>query len=63
MALHVDGIEKRRAKWGAPGRAVYALSERLACVLPDILLTDAEVIRRLRGGAFALLGGHPKEER
>lgn len=45
-ALHVDGIEKRRAKWGPVGRAVYALSERLACVLPDVLVTDAEVIRR-----------------
>ncbi|MGH9360360.1 MAG: glycosyltransferase, partial [Thermoanaerobaculia bacterium] len=46
VALHVDGIEKRREKWGAAGRAVYAASERLACVLPDILVTDAEVIRR-----------------
>jgi glycosyltransferase involved in cell wall biosynthesis len=46
VALHVDGIEKRRAKWGAFGRAVYALSERLACVVPDALVTDAEVIRR-----------------
>ncbi len=45
-ALHVDGIERRRAKWGPLGRAVYALSERLACVLPDVLVTDAEVIRR-----------------
>ena len=45
-ALHVDGIERRRRKWGAVGRAVYALSERLACVLPDVLITDAEVIRR-----------------
>jgi glycosyltransferase involved in cell wall biosynthesis len=45
-ALNVDGIEKRRAKWGAFGRAVYALSERLACVVPDALVTDAEVIRR-----------------
>jgi glycosyltransferase involved in cell wall biosynthesis len=44
-ALHVDGIERRRSKWGWPGRAVYALSERLACVLPDRLVTDAEVIR------------------
>ena len=43
--LNVDGIEKRRAKWGPFGRAVYALSERLACVLPDRLVTDAEVIR------------------
>lgn len=46
VVLHVDGIEKRRAKWGAFGRFVYALSERLACVLPDVLVTDAEVIRR-----------------
>jgi len=45
-ALNVDGIEKRRRKWGAFGQAVYALSERLACVLPDRLITDAEVIRR-----------------
>ncbi len=45
IALHVDGIEKRRAKWGPFGRAVYALSERLACALPDALVTDAEVIR------------------
>jgi len=43
-ALHVDGIEKRRAKWGWPGRLVYALSERLACLLPGATVTDAEVI-------------------
>jgi glycosyltransferase involved in cell wall biosynthesis len=46
VALNVDGIERRRAKWGPFGRAVYAVSERLACVLPDALVTDAEVIRR-----------------
>lgn len=45
-ALHVDGIEKRRAKWGQVGRTVYAVSERLACVVPTELVTDAEVIRR-----------------
>ncbi len=45
VALNVDGIEKRRAKWGPFGRAVYALSERLATFLPDELVTDAEVIR------------------
>lgn len=45
VALHVDGIEKRRAKWGRFGRAVYALSERLAAFLPDALVTDAETIR------------------
>ncbi len=44
--LNVDGIEKRRAKWGAFGRAVYALSERLATSVPSRLVTDAEVIRQ-----------------
>lgn len=44
-ALHVDGIEKRRAKWGPLGRWVYALSERLACFLPTVLVTDADVIQ------------------
>ncbi len=43
--LNVDGIEKRRAKWGPFGRMVYALSERLACLLPAALVTDAQVIR------------------
>jgi glycosyltransferase involved in cell wall biosynthesis len=45
VALHVDGIERRRAKWGLLGRSVYALAERLACFVPDALVTDAEVIR------------------
>lgn len=46
VVLNVDGIEKRRAKWGRFGRAVYALSERLAATLPSALVTDAEVIAR-----------------
>jgi glycosyltransferase involved in cell wall biosynthesis len=45
-ALHVDGIERRRSKWGAFGRAVYALSERLAGLVADAVISDAEVIRR-----------------
>lgn len=44
VALHVDGIEKRRAKWGWPGQLVYALSERLACHVASRLITDAKVI-------------------
>lgn len=51
-ALNVDGIEKRRAKWGWPGRMVYALSERLACTLPTVLVTDAEVIRAHYGSRY-----------
>ena len=43
-ALHVDGIEKQRAKWGAFGRLVYSLSEHLACHLPSRMVSDAQVI-------------------
>jgi glycosyltransferase involved in cell wall biosynthesis len=46
VALHVDGIERRRAKWGAFGRSVYALSERLATRVADEVITDADVIAR-----------------
>src|SRR4051794_30702698 len=46
VALNVDGIEKRRAKWGAFGRAVYAVSERLACGGPGAPGADAEGVPR-----------------
>lgn len=46
VALNVDGLERKRRKWGPAGRAYYRLCERLAAVVPDILVTDAEVIRR-----------------
>ena len=46
VALNVDGLERKRRKWGAAGRAYYRLCERLAALVPDVLVTDAEVIRR-----------------
>jgi len=46
VALHVDGIERQRAKWGLLGRLAYSLSERLAVLFPNVLITDAEVIRQ-----------------
>ena len=45
VALNVDGLERHRRKWNALGRRAYALSERLSCVLPDAVVTDAETIR------------------
>ncbi len=44
-ALHVDGIERQRAKWGKVGTSIYSLSERLATKLPDAVVSDAEVVR------------------
>ena len=45
VALNVDGIERLRKKWGAAGRLYYRISERLATIIPDAVVTDAEVIR------------------
>jgi glycosyltransferase involved in cell wall biosynthesis len=46
IALNVDGIERKRAKWGAAGRAWYRMSERLAILGPSKLVTDADVIEQ-----------------
>ena len=46
VALNVDGLERKRRKWGLAGRSYYRLCERLAALAPDTMITDAEVIRR-----------------
>jgi glycosyltransferase involved in cell wall biosynthesis len=46
VALNVDGLERKRRKWGTAGRAYYRVCEKLAALIPDVLITDAEVIRR-----------------
>jgi glycosyltransferase involved in cell wall biosynthesis len=45
LALNVDGIERLRKKWGRMARAYYRLSERFATVIPQVIVTDADVIR------------------
>ena len=52
VALNVDGLERKRRKWGVAGRSYYRLCERLAARLPDALITDAEVIRRYYRRAY-----------
>lgn len=46
VALNVDGLERKRRKWGVAGRCYYRICERLAAALPNAIVTDAEVIRR-----------------
>ena len=46
VVLNVDGLERNRRKWNRLGKAAYALSERLSCVLPDEVVTDAREIER-----------------
>ena len=46
VAINVDGLERKRRKWGAAGRAYYRLGERLSAWFPNRLITDARVIQR-----------------
>lgn len=45
VALNVDGLERKRAKWNALGRGWYLISERLATWFPNAVVTDAIVIQ------------------
>ncbi len=45
VVLNVDGLEWRRRKWNAAGRAWYRMSERLATWFPNAIVTDARVIQ------------------
>ena len=44
-AINVDGIERRRRKWNAFGRAVYAIGEAFSASFATVV-ADAEVIAR-----------------
>jgi glycosyltransferase involved in cell wall biosynthesis len=44
VALNVDGIERLRKKWGPVARAYYRISERLSTMIPNVVITDANVI-------------------
>ena len=45
VALNVDGLERKRKKWGIAGRMYYRLSEYLSTLIPSVIVTDASVIR------------------
>ncbi len=45
VALNVDGLERKRRKWGALGRSYYRLCESLSVHWADALVTDARVIQ------------------
>jgi glycosyltransferase involved in cell wall biosynthesis len=41
VALNVDGLERNRKKWNRIAQGWYALSERLATLLPNAVVSDA----------------------
>ncbi|MGC8917426.1 MAG: DUF1972 domain-containing protein [Thermoanaerobaculum sp.] len=46
VALNVDGLERKRRKWGWLGRRYYLLCEALSARWADRLITDARAIQR-----------------
>lgn len=46
VALNVDGLERKRRKWGFLGRRYYLLCEALSARWADRLVTDARAIQR-----------------
>lgn len=44
VAVHVDGLEARRSKWGAVGQRYYRLAEALSVRWGDALIADAAAI-------------------
>lgn len=44
LAINVDGIERRRRKWNALGRAVYAAGEAFSVAFASRVVADADVI-------------------
>lgn len=58
VAINVDGIERRRRKWNAIGKAVYAAGETLSVVFANRVVADAHVIAdyyRMRFGATPVM--------
>ena len=45
VVVNVDGLEHKRKKWGWLGRRYYRLAEYLSTVLPNEMVTDAQVIQ------------------
>jgi glycosyltransferase involved in cell wall biosynthesis len=45
VAINVDGLEHKRKKWGRLGRRYYRFAEYLSTLLPNEMVTDAQVIQ------------------
>jgi glycosyltransferase involved in cell wall biosynthesis len=52
VAVHVDGLEWQRAKWGPNGRRYYLVNERLSVRWADELISDAVGIQDYYRGRY-----------
>jgi glycosyltransferase involved in cell wall biosynthesis len=66
VVLNVDGLEWKRAKWGAFGKTVYKMSEFLSTFIPDRVVTDAAEVqayylRKFHKRTLCITYGAPEE--
>ncbi|HVF22603.1 MAG TPA: glycosyltransferase [Pyrinomonadaceae bacterium] len=64
VAINVDGLEHKRKKWGPLARRYYRLAEYLSTVLPNEVVTDAQVIQdyyRVRHNATSTMIAYGSE--
>lgn len=54
VAIHVDGLEWKRAKWAGVGRFYYRRAEAIAVAFADCLIADAEAIVAYYRGRFGV---------
>jgi glycosyltransferase involved in cell wall biosynthesis len=54
VAVHVDGLEWKRDKWGKWGRRYYRMAEQLAVREADALIADAQGIADYYDGEFGI---------
>lgn len=54
VAVHVDGLEWKRAKWGPAGKRYYRGAERLAVRWADALIADAHGIQQYYLNTYAM---------
>lgn len=54
VALHMDGLEWKRSKWGARGRAYYRWAEEFGVRSADALIADAPGIASYYTGEFGV---------
>lgn len=45
VAINVDGLEWQRKKWNWLGKGLYRVSEKIACLAADAIVTDSETIQ------------------
>jgi glycosyltransferase involved in cell wall biosynthesis len=42
LAINTDGLEWKRSKWGFGGRSFYKISEKIACLIANRIVTDSK---------------------